>query len=132
MTGRLAWYDAAVLGGLFAAYLWRIRGSEESEEDLIGVAATVAAQPRIRRRALVVLLFVAAAVVILSAAEPFGESLVEAGSELGIDRFLLVQWLAPIASSLPRCWPPSRSRCGPALTTAWVRCWPPSSTSGLC
>lgn len=47
------------------------------------------------------LLFAAAAMVILSAAEPFGESLVEAGSELGIDQFLLVQWLAPIASESP-------------------------------
>ncbi|BDB42178.1 MULTISPECIES: sodium:proton exchanger [Mycobacterium] len=101
LTGRLAWYDAAVLGGLFAGYLWRIRGSAESEEELTGVAATVAAQPRVRRRVLVVLLFAAAAVVILSAAEPFGEALVEAGSELGIDRFLLVQWLAPIASESP-------------------------------
>lgn len=101
LTGRLAWYDSVVLGGLFGAYLWRIRGSAESEEELTGVAATVAAQPRLRRRILVGALFAAAAVVILSAAEPFGDSLVETGSELGIDRFLLVQWLAPIASESP-------------------------------
>lgn len=100
-TGRLAWYDAVVLGGIFGAYLWRIRGSAESEEELTGVAATVAAQPRVRRRLLVALLFAAAAAVILSAAEPFGNALVDAGSELGIDRFLLVQWLAPIASESP-------------------------------
>ncbi|WP_082408975.1 sodium:proton exchanger [Mycobacterium intracellulare] len=101
LTGRLAWYDSVVLGALFGAYLWRIRGSAESEEELTGVAATVAAQPRLRRRILVGALFAAAAVVILSAAEPFGDSLVETGSELGIDRFLLVQWLAPIASESP-------------------------------
>lgn len=101
LTGRLAWYDSIALGGLFAAYLWRIRGSAESEEELTGVAATVAAQPRIRRRSLVVLLFAAAAVIILASAEPFGDALVDAGTELGIDRFLLVQWLAPIASESP-------------------------------
>jgi cation:H+ antiporter len=101
LTGRLAWYDAVVLGGIFGAYLWRIRGSAESEEELTGVAASVAAQPRLRRRVLIALLFAAAAVVILSAAEPFGEALVDAGSQLGIDRFLLVQWLAPIASESP-------------------------------
>ncbi|GFG67789.1 sodium/calcium exchanger family protein [Mycobacterium kubicae] len=101
LTGRLAWYDSVVLGALFGAYLWRIRGSAESEEELTGVAATVAAQPRLRRRILVGALFAAAAVIILSAAEPFGDSLVDAGGELGIDRFLLVQWLAPIASESP-------------------------------
>lgn len=100
-TGRLAWYDAVALGALFGAYLWRIRGSAESEEELTGVAATVATQPQVRRRILVASLFAMAAVVILSAAEPFGEALVDAGSELGIDRFLLVQWLAPIASESP-------------------------------
>ncbi|MBI5159933.1 MAG: sodium:proton exchanger [Micrococcales bacterium] len=101
LTRRLAWYDAVILGGLFIAYLWRIRGSEESEEELVGVAATVAAQPRTRRRILVGLLFLAAAVVILSAAEPFGQALVQAGGQLGVDRFLLVQWLAPLASESP-------------------------------
>jgi cation:H+ antiporter len=34
-------------------------------------------------------------------AEPFAESLIGAGTELGIDRFLLVQWLAPLASEAP-------------------------------
>mgnify|MGYP003335434889 CR=1 FL=1 len=46
-------------------------------------------------------LFALAAVVILLCAEPFAESLVASGSELGIDQFLLVQWLAPLASEAP-------------------------------
>ena len=53
------------------------------------------------RRTLVVTLFVVAAAVILACAEPFAESLIGAGTELGIDRFLLVQWLAPLASEAP-------------------------------
>lgn len=101
LTGRLAWYDAVVLGGLFAAYLWRIRGKEEVEEDLAGVAAAIAVQPAGRRRGLVAALFVAAGLIILAAAEPFGDALVGAGADLGIDEFLLVQWLAPIASEAP-------------------------------
>ena len=63
LTGRLAWYDTLVLGGLFAAYLWRIRGNEEGVEELAGVAATVAAQPAARRRGLVAALFVAAGAI---------------------------------------------------------------------
>jgi cation:H+ antiporter len=46
-------------------------------------------------------MFVTAAVVILLAAEPFANSLVEGGQALGIDQFLLVQWLAPLASEAP-------------------------------
>ncbi len=46
-------------------------------------------------------MFLFAAVVILACAEPFAESLVETGREFGISEFLLVQWLAPLASEAP-------------------------------
>jgi cation:H+ antiporter len=39
--------------------------------------------------------------VIFAAAEPFAESLVETGESLGIDEFILVQWVAPLASESP-------------------------------
>jgi cation:H+ antiporter len=34
-------------------------------------------------------------------AEPFAEGILEAGKHLGIEEFLLVQWLAPLASEAP-------------------------------
>ena len=34
-------------------------------------------------------------------AEPFAEALIGSGEALGIDQFLLVQWLAPLASEAP-------------------------------
>jgi cation:H+ antiporter len=46
-------------------------------------------------------LFVFAAAVIVASAEPFAESLITTGTQLGIDRFLLVQWVAPLASEAP-------------------------------
>jgi cation:H+ antiporter len=49
----------------------------------------------------VVGLFLASGVVILLFAEPFAHSLQEAGKQLGISEFLLVQWLAPLASESP-------------------------------
>jgi cation:H+ antiporter len=101
LTGRLAWYDTLVLGGLFARYAWRIRHAEHAEEYLVGMAATLASQPARRRRTTVVLLFVTAAVAVLAAAQPFGDSLIHAGAALGINEYLLVQWLAPIASEAP-------------------------------
>lgn len=35
------------------------------------------------------------------AAKPFADGLVETGATLGIDQFLLVQWLAPLSSEAP-------------------------------
>jgi cation:H+ antiporter len=48
-----------------------------------------------------VVFFVFAAGVIVSSAEPFAEALVHLGRRHGIDEFLLVQWLAPLASEAP-------------------------------
>jgi len=39
--------------------------------------------------------------MILASAERFAEALVQSGKHLGIDEFLLVQWLAPLASEAP-------------------------------
>jgi cation:H+ antiporter len=46
-------------------------------------------------------MFVASGAVILLCAKPFADNLVAAGTQLGVDRFLLVQWLAPLASEAP-------------------------------
>src|SRR5262249_43275178 len=45
--------------------------------------------------------FAVAGAAILSAAEPFAESLLATGRRLGVEEFLLVQWLAPLASESP-------------------------------
>jgi cation:H+ antiporter len=42
-----------------------------------------------------------AALVIFLSAEPFAESLVHVGEKAGISTFLLVQWVAPLASEAP-------------------------------
>jgi len=101
LTRTIAWYDAVVLLGLFGAYLWRVTREGRSEPELIGLAADIAALPRRRRRILVTGLFVFAAAIVVMAAKPFAEGLVATGARLGIDQFLLVQWLAPLSSEAP-------------------------------
>jgi cation:H+ antiporter len=101
VTRRLAWYDSIVLLGLFGAYLWRVGREERSEPDLVGTAASLGALPRRQRRAVVSAMFVVAATIVVAAAEPFANGLVGTGAALGIDRFLLVQWLAPLSSEAP-------------------------------
>ncbi|MET7397470.1 sodium:proton exchanger [Dactylosporangium sp. NPDC005572] len=93
--------DTAVLLAVFIAYSWRVSRAPAGDPDLIGPAAWVGAMAKKPRRATVIGLFVAAAGVILLSAERFAESLVETGAELGVSEFLLVQWIAPLASEAP-------------------------------
>lgn len=93
--------DAAILVTIFVAYTLRISKAPASEPDLIGPSAAIGALSRRRRRLSVVALFLFAAAVILLVAEHFAESLVATGSELGVNEFFLVQWVAPIASEAP-------------------------------
>jgi cation:H+ antiporter len=91
-----------LLLAFFAYYLYRAARSEHDDEpDLIGPAATIGGLPRVQRRITVIGMFLVAAGVILASAEPFADSLVQGGQALGIDQFLLVQWLAPLASEAP-------------------------------
>jgi cation:H+ antiporter len=113
--------DAAVLVGLFVAYSVRMARAPAGEPELFGPSAAIGGLRRWPRRALIVLLFLFAAGVILLVAEHFADALVATGSELGVNHFLLVQWLAPLASEAPEllvagffAW---RLQTGAALTT---------------
>jgi cation:H+ antiporter len=86
----------------FGYYLWRMAVADHDHEpELVGPAARIGALPAARRRTVVTTMFLGAALTILACAEPFAESLVASGEALGVDRFLLVQWLAPLASEAP-------------------------------
>jgi cation:H+ antiporter len=93
--------DAAILVGIFVLYSIRVSRAPAEEPHLVGPARYVGAFPRTRRRATVVGMMVFAAVVILLVAEPFAHSLRETGAQFGISEFLLIQWLAPLASEAP-------------------------------
>jgi cation:H+ antiporter len=93
--------DAVILVGIFVAYTLRISQAPQTEPDLIGPAAWVGGLGKRARRVSVLAMFAFAGAVILLVAEHFAESLVSTGAELGISEFLLVQWLAPLASEAP-------------------------------
>uniref|UniRef100_UPI0028D671EF sodium:proton exchanger n=1 Tax=uncultured Leifsonia sp. TaxID=340359 RepID=UPI0028D671EF len=101
LTGRIHMLLGVVLLALFVWYLVRVARSESEEPELVGVAGDLGRLPVAARRTVVVAIFVLSAVVILLLAEPFAHSLVSGGRALGIDDFLLVQWLAPLASEAP-------------------------------
>ncbi|MDT7579345.1 MAG: cation:H+ antiporter [Pseudonocardiales bacterium] len=97
----LTMLDAAVLVAIFCAYAWRLAKAPAEEPDLEGTSAWIGELPTTRRRVTFSALFVAAAAVILACAEHFAEGLVQTGEELGVDPFILVQWVAPLASEAP-------------------------------
>ena len=93
--------DAAVLVAIFCAYAWRLAKAPAEEPDLQGTSAWIGEMSTTPRRVTFSALFVVAAVVILACAEHFAEGLVQTGEELGVDPFILVQWVAPLASEAP-------------------------------
>jgi cation:H+ antiporter len=101
LSGQIHLLVGLVLLLLFIGYLWRQSRNEREEPELHGVAALVGGLPKVYRRIFIVVAVLIAAAVILMSAEPFAHGLVETGREFGVDDFLLIQWLAPIASEAP-------------------------------
>lgn len=101
LKGSLTWYDGLVLVAIYAWYIKIISMRPCEEEEPEGPAAALATLPRRTRIRTVLGIFIFAALVILLNAEPFSESLVATGKLFGVNEFLLVQWLAPIASEAP-------------------------------
>ena len=100
-SGQIHFGLGLVLLAWFGFYLYKISHGDVEEPDLIGTAAALGDLPDARRRVAVIGLFLVSGGVILLCAKPFADNLVAAGTELGINRFLLVQWLAPLASEAP-------------------------------
>lgn len=111
LRDRIGPVDAIVLIAIFAAYVWRVTAlpksgaqddeGEDREESEPGLAAIIEELPVRTQWLLMGGLTIVAAAVIFISAEPFAESMVSAGREIGINEFLLIQWLAPLASEAP-------------------------------
>src|SRR3990170_1861798 len=102
LRGHLSLIDSAVLISFFIVYLaLSSRAPPRDEQVLVGPAQTIAALPLRWRWATVIGIFAFAAGTIFAAAEPFAEGPVDSGESLGIDEFILVQWVAPLASEAP-------------------------------
>ena len=101
LKGNIGLYDAVILVGIFVTYVYLISRVETEEPELIGPSRTIGMLPKVARRLTIIGLFVYAAAAIVLSADPFAEGLVHTGTQLGIDQFLLVQWIAPLASEAP-------------------------------
>lgn len=101
IKGSLTWLDGIVFLGIYVWYVCIIIKKPCAEEEPEGPAALLLDLEKKPRLAAIGGLLGYAALVILFNAEPFSENLVASGKLLGVNEFLLVQWLAPIASEAP-------------------------------
>jgi cation:H+ antiporter len=102
ISGTINLLDAAVLLVIFLLYTHAAMKSESHEVELVGPSGLIDREFLDGGRRIWALgLFAFAAYAIFISAEPFADSLVEVGRGRAIDEFLLVQWVAPLASESP-------------------------------
>jgi len=99
--GEISLVDFFVLVSMFVFYIWRVAHLPAEEPHLVGPAKLIGSLSTRARRAFTAVIAIVAAVGILLVAKPFATSLVSTGTAMGIDEFLLVQWIAPLASEAP-------------------------------
>ena len=107
---RIDLFDFIALLAIFAAYMWRVSRSprranddddDDDDDNEPGPAAVLETlTPRSQWVWTGALTLVAGAIILLSA-EPFAESMIGAGRTLGVDEFLLIQWVAPLTGESP-------------------------------
>lgn len=101
IKGTFSLLDSVILISLFGLYVWVSSHGKKEEHEQIGLTAIICSFSKPRRRAVVAAMFLYSALVILAAAQPFADGLVALGKSWAIDDFILVQWVAPLASEAP-------------------------------
>ena len=106
LKNRIDLLDTVVLVSIFGAYLWQVgrvpkADSTEDTDDEPGPAAALTKLKPAAEWTWIAGLAVTACTAILVSAEPFAEAIVASGRVLGIDEFLLIQWLSLLASEAP-------------------------------
>jgi cation:H+ antiporter len=93
--------DTLFFIGLFVFYIRAAGRGHVEEPGLAGPPEQIALLPRRWRRLVTVGLFLLPAYAIYISAEPFANGLLHNARRLGIEEFILIQWLAPLASESP-------------------------------
>jgi cation:H+ antiporter len=101
IRGSVTVFDGVVLLGLYAVYARRVQGTPDEEPAVMGVAAGLMSLPAQYRRPAISGLILAAGAVVILIANPFTHALLETGTWLGIDPYLLIQSVVPVATEAP-------------------------------
>ena len=101
IKGTLDLIDAIAFIAIFVLYMRAASKAEHVEPELEGPPAMIESWGEGARRIFTIVFFVYSGFTIFIAAEPFAEGLLATGRTFGIEEFILVQWLAPLASESP-------------------------------
>jgi cation:H+ antiporter len=99
--GQLTLLDSVVLVSLYVLFLRRSADAGDEVPEPMGVAASLAELPKVRRRRWVGGLMLFAAFTIFVTAVPFGDAVLGTGAMVGISPYLLLQWVVPVATEMP-------------------------------
>lgn len=101
VKGTLSFIDAIVFLLIFGVYIQRATKQHVVEPELEGIPELIGGINTVMRRIITAFFFIYAGFTIYISAEPFAEGLLKVGRHFNIEEFILVQWLAPIASESP-------------------------------
>ncbi len=101
LKGSIDFIDVAVLVTLFGLYTFRLLKGEVEEPHLIGPAEALGELDKPKRISAVLGLMAFALFIILMVAKSFAQSLINTGTQIGVDPVFLVKWFAPLASEAP-------------------------------
>ena len=101
VRGSLTVLDAVVLLALYLLYARRVQGTPDEEPAVVGVAAGLMSLPPRWRRPAVAGLLLAAGAVVVVIANPFARALLDTGTSVGMDPYLLIQSVVPVATEAP-------------------------------
>ncbi|MFH1226514.1 MAG: sodium:calcium antiporter [Planctomycetota bacterium] len=101
MKGSISLIDSVVLLTIFVFYIIAAGRAHHVEPELEGPVELFSKGSRPYRCLITVFFFILAGFTIYISAEPFAEGLLASGKAWGVNEFVLVQWLAPLASESP-------------------------------
>jgi cation:H+ antiporter len=101
VRGSLTVFDGVLLLGLYVLYARRVQGTPDEEPAVVGVGAGLMTLPERYRRPAVAGLILGAAGVVITVANPFTQSLLATGASVGIDPYLMIQSVVPVATEAP-------------------------------
>jgi cation:H+ antiporter len=101
VRGSLTIFDGVILIALYILYARRVQGTPDEEPAVVGVPAGLLSLPPAYRRLSITALIVLAAAVVITIGNPFADALLQTGTALGFDPYLLIQSVVPAATEAP-------------------------------
>jgi cation:H+ antiporter len=99
--GNLTIFDGVILVALYILYARRVQGTPDEDPAVVGVGAGLLSLPPQYQRPAITAMIVVAGAVVVTIANPFADALLETGTSLGIDPYLLIQSVVPAATESP-------------------------------